>query len=168
MTPGAPEPLDQARHHLDDFDCGTERLDTWLRAYAGRGQRRDASRTFVVADAHDRVVGYYTLVAAQLDHHGATPDVARGLSTHFPIPVVLLARLAVDRSCQGRGLGAALLADAMRRTVRAADEVGIRAVFVDALDSKAAAFYRRYGFAALTPDGLTLMATVAQLRTAGA
>lgn len=89
------------------------------------------------------------------------------MSKHFPIPVVLLARLAVDQRHQSRGLGAALLADAMRRTVEAADRVGIRAVVVDALDADAASFYCRYGFAALPGNELTLMATIARLRSAG-
>lgn len=88
------------------------------------------------------------------------------MSKRFPIPAVRLARLAVDGRHQRQGLGAALLADAMRRAVRAADEVGIRAVLVDALDDDAAAFYRRFGFHSLTDDGLTLMATVAELRGA--
>ena len=161
-----PEPLDPARHALQEFSCGDARLDTWLRAYAGQGQKRDAARTFVLATADDRVVGYYTLVAAQLEHGQATDAVRRGLSKHFPIPVVLLARLAIDARRQGVGLGAALLADALRRAVRAADEVGIRAVLVDAIDASAASFYARFGFEALTSDGPTLMATVAQLRTA--
>lgn len=74
MTLRAPAPLDSSRHRTDEFDCGVERLDTGLRAYAGQGQKRDASRTFVVVDGGDRVVGYYTLVAAQLDHAAATDD----------------------------------------------------------------------------------------------
>jgi predicted N-acetyltransferase YhbS len=166
VTLRPPAPLDPARHRTDAFTCGVERLDTWLRAYAGQGQKRDASRTFVVADDCDRVLAYYTLVAAQLEHAAATDAVRRGMSQRFPIPVVLLARLAVDRSHQGSGLGAALLADAVRRSVRAADEVGIRAVIVDALDERAAGFYRRFGFDALATDEQLLMATVAQLRTA--
>jgi GNAT superfamily N-acetyltransferase len=164
----APVPLDPARHDTAGFACGDERLDTWLRAYASQNERRDAARTFVIADKADRVLGYYTLVAAQLDHAGATAAVRRGMSKRFPIPVVLLARLAIDGSQQGRGLGAALLADAMRRAVRAADEVGIRAVLVDAIDDRAAAFYERFGFEPLAGDPLTLMATVAQMRAAGA
>ncbi len=167
MTLHPPAPLDPSRHRTDEFDSGVERLDTWLRAYAGQGQKRDAARTFVVADDVDRVVAYYTLVAAQFEHAAATDAVRRGMSWRFPIPVVLLARLAVDQSRQGSGVGAALLADAMRRSIRAADEVGIRAVIVDALDESAAAFYRRFGFDALATDELLLMATVEQLRTAG-
>lgn len=167
MTLHPPAAFDPARHRTETFACGREQLDLWLRAFAGQGQRRDASRTFVVADPEDQVAGYYTLVAAQAAHAEATPDVRRGMSKHFPIPVVLLARLAVDQRHQSRGLGAALLADAMRRTVEAADRVGIRAVVVDALDADAASFYRRYGFAALPGNELTLMATIARLRSAG-
>ncbi len=88
------------------------------------------------------------------------------MSKRFPIPVVLLARLAIDRGHPGMGLGAALLADAMRRPVRASDQVGVRAVVVDAMDAEAAGFYRRFGFEALEEDGLTLMATIAVLRAA--
>lgn len=168
MTLRALAPFDPARHHVERFDSGRPRLDTWLRAYAGQNQRRDAARTYVLADAAGEVVGYYTLVAAQLDHADATAEVRRGMSRRFPIPVVLLARLAIARRYQRRGLGAELLADALRRSVRAAEEVGIRAVVVDALDTDAAAFYRRFGLQPATEDGLTLMATVAQLRRAGA
>ncbi len=167
MSLRPPTPFDPAQHRTDGFSCGVERLDTWLRAYAGQSQRRDAARTYVVVDASDDVVGYYTLVAAQVTLTRATSDVARGMSKRFPIPVVLLARLAIDESRQGTGVGAALLADALRRTVRVADDVGIRAVVVDAIDAGAAAFYARYGFAALDDEPLTLMAPVAMLRRAG-
>ncbi len=161
-----PAPLDRSRHRTDDFRCGQPRLDTWLRASAGQAQRRDASRTYVIADDDGLVVGYYTLVAGQVGYDGATSDVRRGMSKHFPIPVVVLARLAVDDRRHGEGLGAALLADAMRRAVRAAEEVGIRAVVVHAIGQRAARFYGRFGFEALSADGLTLMTTVARLRDA--
>lgn len=161
-----PAPLDRSRHRTEQFRCGQTQLDTWLRASAGQAQRRDASRTYVVADDSSHVVGFYTLVAGQVDVEEATSEVRRGMSQHFPIPVVLLARLAVDERRQGEGVGAALLADAMRRAVRAAEEVGIRAVVVDAIDAGAAQFYRRFGFEALDTDGLRLMATVSKLRAA--
>lgn len=166
MKLGAPEPFDPDRHQVDTFTSGQPRLDTWLRAYASQSRRRDAARTFAVTDAQHRAVGYYTLVAAQVDHAGATQPVRKRMSKHFPIPVVLLARLAITQEHQGRGLGAALLADAMRRAVRAAEEVGIRAVLVDAIDDQAAAFHQRFGFTPLTTDPLTLTATISQLRKA--
>lgn len=168
MSLVAPAPFDRSFHLADAFDSGRPQLDTWLRAYAGQSQQRDAARTYVVAQPDGRVAGYYTLVAARIEHEEATAQVRRGMSKHFPIPAVLLARLAVGREFQGRGLGAALLADAMRRCVRVAGEVGIRAVVVDALDEQAAGFYRRFGFSSLTDDQLTLMATVSRLRRAGA
>lgn len=166
MSFKAPAPFDPARHSVESFDCGREQLDAWLRAFAGQGQRRDASRTYVLVGTRGDVVGYYTLVAAQLAYAEVTPAVQKGMSKHFPIPVVLLARLAIDRQHQGEGLGAALLIDAMQRVVRVADQIGIRAVAIDALDEMAAAFYRRFGLEALTDDGLVLMATIAQLRAA--
>lgn len=166
MTLQPPAALDRTQHQAEGFRCGQPRLDTWLLASAGQAERRDASRTYVVADDTGRIIGFYTLVAGQVDTVEATSDVHRGMSKHFPIPVVILARLAVDERRHGEGIGAALLADAMRRAVRAADVVGIRAVVVDAIDSRAAAFYRHFGFTTLDPDGLTLMATVAKLRTA--
>lgn len=161
-----PAPLDRLRHRTGEFCSGHARLDTWLHASAGQAQRRDASRTYVVADDTGKVVGFYTLVAGQVSVEEATAEVRRGMSKHFPIPVVLLARLAVEEDRQGEGIGAALLADAMRRAVRAADEVGIRAVVVDAIDERAARFYRRFGFIPFAADELTLMATVAKLRAA--
>lgn len=159
------EPLDSKRHRTDGFECGHPSLDHWLRAYAGQSQRRDVARTFVVAEQEWQVVGYYTLVAAEVEHGAASSPVRAGVSRHFPIPVCLIARLAVDSSWQGRGLGRDLLRDAMRRTVAAADEIGIRAVLVDAIDDTAAAFYRRHGFEPTTSDALTLMVSLSAVRT---
>jgi GNAT superfamily N-acetyltransferase len=109
------ERYDAARHDATGFSCGNELRDRWLVRYAGQNQRRDAARTFVAATSHQRVYGYYTLLAGQLDHHEVTPETSRGLSQHFPIPVAILARLAVDASQQGHGTGAALLNDALVR-----------------------------------------------------
>jgi GNAT superfamily N-acetyltransferase len=159
------EPLDPKRHKTDDFDCGQLSLDRWLQAYAGQSQRRDVARTFLVADQESRAVGYYTLVAAEVEHGTASPSVRAGVSRHFPIPVCLIARLAVDKRWQGRGLGRDLLRDAMRRAIAASEQVGIRAVIVDAIDDAAAGFYRRNGFESGTDDGLTLMAPIASART---
>jgi GNAT superfamily N-acetyltransferase len=158
------EPLDLKRHSVERFACGRLSLDRWLREYAGQGQRRDTSRTFVAASADGDVVGYYTLAAGQVERNQATSSVRAGTSKHFPIPICLVARLAVDRSSQGRGLGAALLLDALRRAVGAAELVGIRAVVVHALDDEAARFYEQFSFAPLGDEPRTLMVPLAAVR----
>lgn len=159
------EPLDPKRHQVKEFQCGQPSLDRWLQANAGQSQRRDVARTFIAADSELRAVGYYTLVAGQVEHGAASPPVRAGVSRHFPIPICLIARLAVDQSWQGRGLGSDLLRDALRRTLAASDQIGIRAVLVDAIDDNAAGFYRRYGFEPATSDGLTLMVPLAAVRS---
>lgn len=161
------ERYDPAQHDVTDFHCGNELLDRWLIRYAGQNQRRDASRTFV-ATTDDRVVyGYYTLLAGQLDHPEATAQTRKGLSNHFPIPVAILARLAIDSRHQGAGLGAALLSDALVRVSGASEQVAIRAVVVHAVDESAAMFYARFGFRALSATPRTLMAPLVALRAAG-
>lgn len=160
------EPLDRRKHHFEGFDCGDERLDRWLQASAGQAQRRDVARTYVAIDGAHQVVGYYTLVAGQVEQGDAPDRVRKGASPHFPIPVALVARLAVATTHRGRGLGTDLLRDALRRVLAAADHVGIRAVLVHAIDERAADFYRRLGFEAATPDGLTLMVPLAAVRAA--
>jgi predicted N-acetyltransferase YhbS len=161
------ERYDASRHDVTDFSCGNELLDQWLVRYAGQNQRRDAARTFVAATKDERVYGYYTLVAGQLDHHEATPETGKGLSQNFPIPVAILARLAVHLGQQGQGMGASLLNDALVRVVGASEQVAVRAVVVHAADDSAAAFYERFGFQALSDAPRTLMTAVATLRSAG-
>jgi GNAT superfamily N-acetyltransferase len=157
VTFGSTEPFDGERRDASGFDCSEPALDAWLRSYAGQSQRRDAARTFVAADSAGRIAGYYTLVAAVIDHSEATTATRRGLSRHFPIPAALLARLAVDREHQGSGLGRSLLLDALERILRASDEVAMRAVLVHAKSPAAASFYARYGFEPSGIDALTLM-----------
>lgn len=161
------ERYDPAAHEVVDFACGEESLDRWLQRYAGQGERRDAARTFVVADEQGAVYGYYTLVAGQLEHGEATEAVRKGLSRHFPIPVAILARLAVHERSQGQGIGARLLQDALERICRAAQEVAVRAVVVHAFDEGAAGFYEYFGFRSLSAAPRTLMVTLAELRSAG-
>jgi GNAT superfamily N-acetyltransferase len=161
------ERYDPARHEVANFACGEESLDRWLHRDAGQGERWDSTRTFVVSSADDTVRGYYTLLAGQIEHDWATETVRKGLSRHFPIPVAILARLAVDARNQGQGLGSRLLNDALERICRAAQEVAVRAVVVHAIDEKAAAFYKRFGFRSLAIAPRTLMVTLAELRQAG-
>lgn len=169
MTSGfaGTERFDTDRHDVTGFSCGNEPLDRWLVRYAGQNQRRDAARSFVAVKDDGRVYGYYTLVAGQLEHHQATAETSKGLSGRFPIPVAILARLAVDISQQGHGVGTALLNDALERVVRASEQVAVRAVVVHAVDDNASAFYKRFGFRAFTCRPRTLMVTLAALRTAG-
>lgn len=161
------ERYDADCHDVTGFSCGNEHLDRWLLSYAGQNQRRDAARTFVAATDDRRVYGYYTLVAGQIDHQDATAETGKGLSQRFPIPVAILARLAVDASRQRHGIGAALLNDALARVVHASEQVGVRAVVVHAVDDRAAEFYERFGFRALAFTPRTLMVTLMTLRTAG-
>lgn len=165
---GAVEPL-ESHHKVDRFECGREQLDRWLRAHAGQGQRRDTARTFVVChQGKTDVVGYYMLVASQIEQSEATGEVQGGTSKHFPIPVCLIARLAVDRSEQGIGLGRSLLLDALQRTERASRSVAMRAILVHALDQEAAGFYERFGFKPASTEPLTLMVPLeAARRTLG-
>jgi GNAT superfamily N-acetyltransferase len=153
--------FDRRRHRIETFDCGQESLNRWLRAYAGQSQRRDAARTFVTADPDGNVAGYYTLIAAQVEYEQASASVTRGLSRHFPIPVALLARLAVSIPHQGAGLGRSLLLDALQRVLRASNELAIRAITVDAIDERASSFYRAFGF---KPSGLAPNALMVPLQ----
>lgn len=142
MTPRL-EPL-TGRHDLSGFECGTDALDTYLKRFALSSQSAGAARTYVAAEG-GRVVGYYSLTTAQVDYDGAPERLRKGLARH-PVPVILLARLAVDRTWQGRGLGAALLRDALLRTHNAADIVGVRALMVHAKDEAARRFYEHFDF----------------------
>ena len=134
------------------------RIDFWRRS------TRWTSRAW--PSCAGAVVGYYTLVAGEVTHESATDDVRRGLSRHFPIPVAILARLAVGHDHQGRGVGASLLLDALRRVERASREVAVRAVAVHAIDGAAAAFYSHHGFRPRAGDQRTLMVTLDEIRAA--
>jgi GNAT superfamily N-acetyltransferase len=164
---GGTERYEPARHETGGFSCGNELLDRWLTRYAGQNERRDAARTFIATTDGRAVCGYYTLVAGQLQHDEATLQTRKGLSPHFPVPVAIIARLAIDSSRQGRGLGAALLNDALGRVCRASKQVAVRAVVVHAIDESAATFYGRFGFQVLSATPRRLMITLAAARAAG-
>jgi GNAT superfamily N-acetyltransferase len=151
---GTPQPL-TARHLLDRFHCGKPSLDEWLKRRALANQLGGASRTFVVADVEDRVVGYYSLAAGAVSRNLATGSVRRNMPD--PVPVLVLARLAVNREAQGMQLGAGLLQDAVNRAVSVSQNAGVRALLVHALDDKAKQFYLHYGFVESPLHRLTLM-----------
>lgn len=139
----APVPL-AADHLLDDFNCGKASLDDWLVRHARQAQASGSSKTFVVADGR-RVAGYFSLAVGQVDRVEAPERIRKGMG-QYPIPVVLLARLAVDRAHQGQGIGVGMLQDAIRRTLLIAEQAGIRALLTHPIDTNADAFYRRFGF----------------------
>ena len=153
IPPQNPVPLEK-HHDVAAFDCGVSWLNDYLRNYAWQNHQNRSARTYVALTG-DRVVGYYSLAAASVQRQEATPRVAKGLANH-PVPVVLLARLAVDLAEKGKGLGAALLKDALLRSLQAADIIGCRAVLVHAKDQAARQFYEKYGFESSPIDELHL------------
>jgi GNAT superfamily N-acetyltransferase len=151
---------------LDGFDCGTESLNRWLERHARQAQGAGSARTYVVHDDEQgRVVGYHALAAASVATDQATSRAAKGIPRH-PIPAILLARLAVDSSVQGHGLGAWLLRDAILRALSASDEIGIRVLLLHAIDESAASFYARHGFEPSPTDPLNLQMLVKDIRVA--
>ena len=156
----APEPL--APHHsLEGFSSGEPTLDDWLVRRARANQVSGASRAFVVCES-GVVVAYYALASSAVNVAATSGRFRRNMPD--PIPVVVLARLAVAQSHHRQGIGRALFQDAARRVIHAADAIGIRGLIVHALSDDAAAFYRRVGFAASPLDPMTLMVTLADLR----
>ena len=142
------------RHDVSAFDCGAPALNEYLQKYALVNDQNQSARTYVTLRG-EAVVGYYTLAAGSVSREETPARVAKGLARR-PVPVILLARLAVDRSEQGKGLGAGLLKDALRRAAQAAEVVGCRAVLVHAKDAAARAFYERYGCKPAPIDALHL------------
>lgn len=150
-----PEPI-AAAHRVAGFDCGEEALDLYLRKFAFANHQAGFARTFVTCDETGAVLGYYTLTASQVVRESAGERLTKGSARH-PIPVALLARLAVDRSAQGRRLGQGLLLDAIQRVLHVSESVGIRAMLVQAKHERAAEFYRKCaGFEPLPGDPLAL------------
>ena len=144
MTWPAPQPL-AVQHRLDCFDCGQPTLNNWLLNHARQAQGSGSARTFVVAGQDDRVVGYFSLSVGQVDTAEAPERLRQGMG-RFPLPVVILARLAVSREYQGLGIGVGMLQDAIRRTLLIAEQAGIRAILTHPLNEDAAGFYLRFGF----------------------
>lgn len=149
-----PEPLASA-HQLAEFVSGEVVLDDWLKQRGLKNQAPGAARTFVVCKAETKqVVGFYSLATGSVSHVEATGSLRRNMPD--PIPVIILARLTVDISLRGRGLGADLLHDAMLRCYRVAENIGVRAIMVHALTEEAKAFYIHHGFKASQTQARTL------------
>ena len=157
-----PEPLAD-RHDIVDFRSGEVSLDEWLERRARANQASGASRTYVVCE-EKRVIGYYALASGVVTVESAPGRFRRNMPS--PIPVAVLARLAVHRDWQGRGIGRALFRDAARRVGHAADAIGIRGIVVHAISEDAKNFYLALGFEASRSEPMTLMATLSDIRAA--
>lgn len=140
---GAPQALN-ARHQLYDFDCGKPLLNGWLVRNAMQAQSSGSARTCVVVEG-GRVVGYFSLAVGQADAMEVSDRIRKGMGS-YPIPVVILARLAVSLQDQGKGIGVGMLQEAIRRTMAIADQAGVRALLTHPIDEEASRFYRRFGF----------------------
>lgn len=160
MTISPPQPLSE-RHGVSQFASGKPSLDDWLKKRALANQRSDATRIYVICDGA-AVIGYYAIATASIAHADALSRVKRNMPD--PIPMAVIARLAVDLRCQSKGIGAGLLKDALLRIVQAADQIGIKGVLADALHEKLCSFYERFGFRPSPSLPLRLIVTVADLR----
>jgi GNAT superfamily N-acetyltransferase len=154
----APEKL-AAAHDLSQFQCGEPALDDWLKRRALLNENSGATRTYVLC-VRRQVVGYYALAGGAVTHANAPGRIRRNMPD--PVPVMVIGRLAIDGKFQGRGIGPALLRDAILRTVQAAEIAGIRAIVVHAISERAKRFYETWGFLASPMDPMTLMVTVAE------
>lgn len=163
MSPGSLRPVEAfaETHRLDGFDCGVDDLNRWLGNSARVAAASGTAATYVLCRG-EQIVGYYALAMSSVGHDDAPSRLRRGMPD--PVPVVLLARLAIDRREQGGSLGGALLVDALRRCVRGGREFGARAVVVDAISPHAADFYRHFDFREL--DELRLWRRLADVARA--
>lgn len=155
--------LDRA-HTVESFDCGHEALNRYISRFALTNQASGSAQTYV-ATRDEKVIGYYSLAVGAVAHAEAPPRIVKGLA-HHPVPVMLLARLAVDNAAKGKGLGAELLHDALARTLQAADIAGIRAVIVHAKDDNARRFYAHFDFDPSPTDPYHLFLLIKDLRKA--
>jgi GNAT superfamily N-acetyltransferase len=151
-------------HNVEPFTCGQPELDRFLLRHALQAQQSNSSQTYV-AVSNNEVVGFYTIVAGEVQHAKAPERVVKGMSRH-PIPLLLLARLGVRIDAQGRGIGAGLLLDALGRTLQVAELIGVRALAVHAKDEPAVTFYRHFGFAPSPTDPRHLFMIIKDIRLA--
>lgn len=162
MSYSRPEPL-RAKHRLEEFSCGEESLDGWLHRRARHAEATGSARTFVTTADGERVVGYYALAIGQVEPDDATDRLLKGQPAERPVPVLLIARLAVEESLHGSGLGSSLLQDALLRCAAVAETVGVRAVVAHA-EERAGGFYGQFGFEASPTDPLHRILLMKDLR----
>ena len=150
-------------HRFSSFDCGKPALNEWLTRFAWQNQQADAAKVYVAHRRDNAVVGYHALVACSVERADAPARISKGLANQ-PVGVILLGRLAVDRREKGKGLGKALLLDALLRTAQAAEIVGVRALLVHAIDEEARRFYLHFNFEPTVLDPMHLLILIKDLR----
>jgi GNAT superfamily N-acetyltransferase len=168
-NPPAPWSIEQLSngHDRTAFDCGHALLNDWLKLRAGQYAKKDLARTYVaVRQGQPAVFGYYAISSHRVSYEALPPDQAKGLP-RIDVPVILLGRLAVDRTVQGQGLGSLLLIDTLRRAQHISEQVGIRAVEVAAIDDAARRFYLKFGFVSLLDDENHLFLAMHVIRKLG-
>lgn len=151
-----------AKHNSQNFDCGQPNLNTFLLRYALQSQQSDSATTYV-ACIDERVIGYYSLTVGSVAHKDAPERIIKGIAK-YPIPVIILARLAVDKDEQGKGIGKGLLKNALQRVAQAADIIGVRALLVHAKDEQARLWYEQFDFDSSPTDPLHLFLSLKDIR----
>jgi predicted GNAT family N-acyltransferase len=158
-------PLKKA-HERSTFHCGEPSLDQFIKQYARQNDAKDISRTFVlVREGEQRIFGYYTLAAGEVSRDAMPKELVKNLP-RYPIPAVVLARLAIDSLIKGERLGRFLIWDALERCVHLSEQIGIFAVLVDSINIAASNFYQHFGFSPFTDQPLRLYQTTAKIRVA--
>ncbi len=150
-----------SEHLLDEFDCGNETLNEWLRKRALKNQGYGASRTFVICD-QEKVVAYYALASGSVQRELAPKSMTRNMPE--PLPVIVLGRLAVNGSYKGQGLGAELLRDAILRSIFTSKNIGTSAILVHAISQEAKGFYEKHGFQVSPLESMTLFLSMRKLK----
>lgn len=149
------------KHDFSNFDCGDNTLNNWLIKRALKNEAAGASRTFVVTDNKNKIIGFYCLSAGAIEHEMSPSKVRRNMPD--PIPVMVLGRLAVDLQYQDQSIGRGLLKDAILRTIKVSEQTGIRALLVHALSEEAKQFYIKNGFYESLTNNMTLMVTIKEV-----
>lgn len=152
----------QRTHTIEDFTCGQPEIDRFLIRHALQAQQMNSSQTYVGL-SDKTVIGFYTIVAGEVRHIDAPERVAKDMP-RYPIPLLVLARLAVHSNWQGRGIGAGLLLDALGRALQVVDIVGVRSLAVHAKDDSSAGFYRHFGFMPSPTDSRHLFMLMKDIR----
>jgi ribosomal protein S18 acetylase RimI-like enzyme len=147
------------------FDCGNENLNSYLKLYALKNDKLGFGKTYLAIDDNENVAGYFTLSNANVDHNAMPQDGEKKIP-RYPVPGILLSRLAVDKSKQGQGIGEQLLVSAFKKVMEAAEISGVFALFVDAIDDKAQGFYLKNGFKELNASKYSLFLTLRKIREA--